>query len=188
MSRKNQSKQSLETLVAECEERFSRWAEIYENGCDDPTWPDGVNLNLVRNHILITQKRIKEHCGVSNEEMPDIALRELPPKLDSEYMANAEEIRKKGEELQTKIFVSDTYREFTSAIAFLSPEQRKKNEFQRIILLIKRLTTALENNKLVDVRGVLRWEDEIFETLPLALAKAKAMPVQEYQLSIFDSA
>lgn len=188
MSKKKQSKISLETLVLECEERFKRWTEIHENGCCDPTWPDGVNLNLVRNHIMITQKRIKDYCEVGNEELPAIALREVPPKLDSDYMANAEVIRKSGEELQTKINKSDTYREFTSAVSLLSPEQRKLSEFQRIILLVKRLNTALENNKLVDVRGVLRWEDEFFENLPLALTKAKDMPPQEFQLSMFDSA
>ena len=188
MSKKKQSKISLETLVLECEERFKRWTEIHENGCCDPTWPDGVNLNLIRNHIMITQKRIREYCDVCNDELPAIALREVPPKLDGDYMANAEVIRKSGEELQTKINKSDTYREFTSAVSLLSPEQRKLSEFQRINLLVKRLNTALENNKLVDVRGVLRWEDEFFEILPLALTKAKDMPPQEFQLSMFDSA
>lgn len=188
MTKKKQSKISLETLVLECEERFERWKEIHENGCSDPTWPDGVNLNLVRNHIIFAQRKIKEYCGENGEELPVIVFRELPPKLDSEYMANAETIRAKGEELQTKINESDTYREFTSALTLLSPEQRKLSEFQRIILLTKRLNTALEKNKLVDVRGVLRWQDEFFENLPLALSKAKDMPIQEFQLSMFDSA
>lgn len=27
------------------------WQDIFEHGCSDPAWPDGCNLNLVRNHI-----------------------------------------------------------------------------------------------------------------------------------------
>ena len=30
------------------------WQDMYEHGCNDPAWPDGCNLNLVRNHIIAT--------------------------------------------------------------------------------------------------------------------------------------
>lgn len=33
-------------------EMFNRWDNMYKNSCRDPFWADGVNLNLIRNHIL----------------------------------------------------------------------------------------------------------------------------------------
>ena len=31
---------------------YKHWDDLKKNGCSDPAWPDGVNLNLVRNHIM----------------------------------------------------------------------------------------------------------------------------------------
>ena len=31
---------------------YKHWDDLKKNGCSDPAWPDGVNLNLVRNHII----------------------------------------------------------------------------------------------------------------------------------------
>ena len=36
---------------ARLREDYRRWLEIYESGSGDRGWPDGVNINLVRNHI-----------------------------------------------------------------------------------------------------------------------------------------
>lgn len=47
--------------VAELKSEFDRWAHIKEFGTSDPFWSDGVNLNLVRNHILYYKKMIEEN-------------------------------------------------------------------------------------------------------------------------------
>lgn len=37
---------------AKPDKEYERWNDIAVNGCSDPFWTDGVNMNLVRNHIL----------------------------------------------------------------------------------------------------------------------------------------
>ena len=31
---------------------IEHWKDINQNGCSDPFWPDGCNMNLTRNHII----------------------------------------------------------------------------------------------------------------------------------------
>ena len=45
-------KMTVEQIQANIDERFRAWDKIAQNGCSDPFWPDGVNMNLVRNHII----------------------------------------------------------------------------------------------------------------------------------------
>lgn len=45
-------KPGLEELVRELERDYARWEQVYMAGSKDPFWPDGVNANLCRNHIL----------------------------------------------------------------------------------------------------------------------------------------
>lgn len=53
-------KPGLEELVRELERDYARWEQVYMAGSKDPFWPDGVNANLCRNHILCGKKRIRE--------------------------------------------------------------------------------------------------------------------------------
>lgn len=52
-------KPGLEELVRELERDYARWEQVYMAGSKDPFWPDGVNANLCRNHILCGKKRIR---------------------------------------------------------------------------------------------------------------------------------
>ena len=56
------AEERLKDAIASCEERHRHWHELYENGTSDPFWADGVNLNLVHNHIRYYNKIIKECC------------------------------------------------------------------------------------------------------------------------------
>ena len=37
---------------------YKHWDDLKKNGCSDPAWPDGVNLNLVRNHIIYWYRNV----------------------------------------------------------------------------------------------------------------------------------
>ena len=52
---------------------------------------DGVNLNLVRNHILYFKRQIEETQPLYKNT--EVYRRELPPQVEDSYMAQAEEIR-----------------------------------------------------------------------------------------------
>lgn len=84
-------KEQEKDWVEEMKKGFARWNQINEEGAGDPSWPDGVNMNLVRTHILIDQDHIKKQIAAG--KIPDMELPELPPQVDNDYFAN-EETRK----------------------------------------------------------------------------------------------
>ena len=42
-----------ENLLEELKKAYAQWESLYKQGGSDPFYPDGVNLNLVRNHLLL---------------------------------------------------------------------------------------------------------------------------------------
>lgn len=50
MAKKQRSRK--EQLAEVIRESHEQWKRLQENGGSDPFWTDGVNLNLVRNHII----------------------------------------------------------------------------------------------------------------------------------------
>lgn len=97
-------KPGLEELVRELEKDYARWEQVYMAGSKDPFWPDGVNANLCRNHILCGKKRIRELYP--DAEMPEIYYRPLPQELPAEYMARKEELRSAALRSYTR-YISD---------------------------------------------------------------------------------
>lgn len=97
-------KPGLEELVRELEKDYARWEQVYMAGSKDPFWPDGVNANLCRNHILCGKRRIRELYP--DAEMPEIYYRPLPQELPAEYMARKEELRSAALRSYTR-YISD---------------------------------------------------------------------------------
>lgn len=80
-------------------DRYNRWKSIYENGCSDPTWEDGVNINLVRNHILITKKNIEKYLGDNFIAYPESYFFPEPVELPNDFMAVERRMGCKGKTL-----------------------------------------------------------------------------------------
>ena len=91
--------EQLCNLNRQIAEAVAHWKDIKENGCHDPFWPDGVNMNLVRNHIIYYLNQIadldtqpmqlsmfnmgydgKAHVNVMEDSR-------IPPKVSDDYMA-----------------------------------------------------------------------------------------------------
>lgn len=66
-------------------EKFARWEYIRTHGCSDPLWPDGCNMNLVRNHIIYGKRKLEELC--EGEGLPEVYYMPTPEKVDNDYMA-----------------------------------------------------------------------------------------------------
>lgn len=77
--------------AAALEKSFARWDFIREHGSSDPFWADGVNMNLVRNHIIFYKQKLSEEATLFL--LPEAFYRETPPVVDNNYMARANEIR-----------------------------------------------------------------------------------------------
>ena len=74
-------------MRAELGREFDRWNEIARNGCSDPFWADGVNLNLVRNHILYHYRQLAERGFVQMDLFGEpVGERPIPPQVDNDYM------------------------------------------------------------------------------------------------------
>ena len=87
--------------AAALEKSFARWDFIRENGCSDPFWADGVNMNLVRNHIIFYKQKLSEEATLFL--LPEAFYRETPPIVDNDYMARADEIRQNAARSMLKI-------------------------------------------------------------------------------------
>ena len=94
---KKSTVEKLADAREELERDIRRWHDIYENGCSDPFWPDGVNLDLKRNHI-INDLRIISELEQKPVQISMFSLTEdtvsdwrndprIPPKVPQDYMA-----------------------------------------------------------------------------------------------------
>lgn len=60
------------------------WSRIHRKGAGDPGWPDGTNLNLVRNHVLYEQRQLRELCKAQKVRPCPIEAKLKPPRQVSE--------------------------------------------------------------------------------------------------------
>lgn len=67
---------------------IEHWKDINQNGCSDPFWPDGCNMNLTRNHIIYYQRQLREICTENRLLLPDEYYFAVPPEVDVNYMAS----------------------------------------------------------------------------------------------------
>lgn len=64
------------------------WRKIRRHGTTDPGWADGANMNLVRNHVLYYQRRLRELCKVQKVRPCPVEAKIKPPKeVSNEYCA-----------------------------------------------------------------------------------------------------
>lgn len=108
------SRVELKSLLAE---EYERWKKIYLEGTNDPSYSDGINANLVRNHIFyyknLCEANLKEKFALYPEEyyFPE------PPELPNNFMAKdryiplLNEIMKKSNKLPYKEVFKFDWRE-----------------------------------------------------------------------------
>ena len=82
--KRDELEESIASLVLEKE----RWIDVCKFGCSDPAYTDGVNMNLVRNHMIYYKCKIQEICKKMEVELPEEYYIPIPPVADNGYMAN----------------------------------------------------------------------------------------------------
>lgn len=106
--KKKKPEQELKELCAEIIREREDWKDINEQGCNDPFWPDGCNMNLVRNHILYYRKKIEDICEEIKCVFPEEYYLPVPPEVPENYMASLKQkervnrLRSFGDEITTK--------------------------------------------------------------------------------------
>lgn len=145
-------KKKEEDLEERLKEDYRRWEHLKEYGGSDPFWDDSVNMNLVRNHIIYHKKQMEEQYGTAYETYPEIYFRELPPKVQEGYMANAAEIREQAVK-SFELYLADLNFQYL----FLNKGRLSKKEAEKISLLnvlgyAFGLASALKEDNLVVMR------------------------------------
>lgn len=82
-----------EDLLNTISDDLVEWKELYEEGCTDPNYTDGENLNFVRSRIENCMSSLYDYF--EPKEIPEwIFSVNIPEKVSDSYMANADQIRK----------------------------------------------------------------------------------------------
>lgn len=97
---KETPERTLKYFCEQIRKEISRWKDINENGCNDPFWPDGCNMNLVRNHIIYYKWQLEDICQKKGQSPPEEYYLATPPEVDNNYMANL----KQKERVETIFF------------------------------------------------------------------------------------
>ena len=75
----------LKQLHVEYLEERTSWEAMFLFGCQDPFWPDGTNLNLIRSHCIYYLRQMKQLCKEHSLQMPKMPV--VPDEVDENYMA-----------------------------------------------------------------------------------------------------
>jgi len=90
---KKSPKQSVDEMVGAIRRTIANWKNSKENGCNDPGWPDGANMNLLRNHLVHYKRQIREICMANDLPLPLEAYTPDLPYTDCNYFAKPESDR-----------------------------------------------------------------------------------------------
>ena len=136
----------LQALAAE----YKSWEHYYRYGGRDPTWPDGSNMMLIRNHIIYYKQQIKKDYPQYLDS--ELYRRELPPEVDPDYMARADEIRAHAvKTLET--YEADPYLQYLRYHRDeLSPKEIHKSYIDAVMNYASGLKAAIQGDNLVPMR------------------------------------
>ena len=141
-----------QSLKQELAESYRCWQYLFENGGSDPFWSDGVNLNLIRNHIIYYKLQMKE-AGIDSEEY----YWSLPEMVDDSYMANKDMIFSDAQRTYDIVSQDSDFRWLKENVYNFSPELVKKFNVHQLINRMNNLQEALQKNDWVTLRRFRRF-------------------------------
>lgn len=143
-------KKEVENYAETLEREFAHWDHLYEHGCTDPFWPDGVNLNLIRNHIFYYKRKIEETMDPAH--YPEIYHRTNPPEVDGDYVARADEIRGAAAQALEAYKMDKNCRFLRQQYDFITPKDRETISLDNVLGYLKSLEHAIRDDDLVSMR------------------------------------
>lgn len=81
------------------EERYDHWLADATNGLTDPNYPDGYNMNFVRNHIIYYKGRILKLSSELSLPLPPVSRLPIPPVVPDNYMVKERKYQERRWEL-----------------------------------------------------------------------------------------
>jgi hypothetical protein len=168
-------REQMEKLLAELKRNFEHWEYLYNYGGQDPFHEDGSNLNLTRIHIIHNKKQVKELCEANSLELPELYHRELPPEVDSRYMARADEIRKNAVKILDRYKTDVNYQYLLTNVDKLNKKQLDNTCINNVINYAKGLGMAMEKDILVDMRQHEKNPDRYIKSFSECAEKVKSI-------------
>ncbi len=92
--KKKTPEQELEELCKEIRREIDHWEDINQNGCNDPFWAAGLNMNLTQHHIIYAKSQIAKVCDEHSIPVPEEMYLPIPPEVSDYYMANLKQKRR----------------------------------------------------------------------------------------------
>lgn len=136
--------------AAALENSFARWDFIHEHGCSDPFWADGVNMNLVRNHIMYYKQKLSEEATLFL--LPEAYYLEVPPEVDNNFMARPEEIRQNAVRSMQIIDEDENLKFVRDQSVNLTEKQLKQLCIPAILSYAENLRRAISEDDLLTMR------------------------------------
>lgn len=177
-------KDMVAEYTASLEERFVRWDEVYKNGCRDPFWSDGVNLNLIRNHIRYYKEELAKE--IKDAEYPPIYYRETPQKVEDGYIARKEEIKENAIKTLSVLQSDETLKMIKRKMLAMDEKFLTKNSVKAVVNYETALQRAIEEDDFVVMR---RYEqpDYYMESINSCAEKMRNyVPHKNSQITFFD--
>lgn len=171
--------------VDDLKEDFEHYQYVLENGSNDPSWSDGVNLNLIRNHIIHHKKIIEKEFV--NESYPDIYFQQTPDEVDDDFMVQEDMIRQKANQTLRRLNSFFYLDELKNASYYLEPKQLVEAGIQQSVNRIHVLEQAIDEDDLVTMRRISSHENEYYEDLEKAFENLREINLEEErQISFFE--
>lgn len=180
MAKKNRN----EDYTASLQERFDRWDSVYQNGCRDPFWSDGVNLNLIRNHIIFYKSELEK--SITDGEYPEIYYRDTPPKVDSNYIARPNEIRENARKTLLEFEANTDLKFIKRKMLSVDDKFLKKIYASAVIGYEENLKCAIENDDLIGMRRYEHYEHYMDAFQKCAEKLREYSAPENSQISVFD--
>lgn len=172
-------------LTEEAIRSYDEWQFIYENGCSDPNWEDGVNLNLVRNHLIYYKRKISNLCKEHGFEKPQVLFRKLPSRVPTRYMAGAAGLKQKAADLLYEIESSQNYHRLLEWQEKISSKQSEQIGLTRFLKRMRYDRREYESDNFLAMRNFVRNGDYCKDQITELLKAAEKLPSESFQLTLF---
>jgi len=163
-------------LTISLQDSFDCWDHLNEYGGQDPFWADGMNMNIVRSHIMYYKSQMEDKFG--SGEYPDIYYRDTPPEVSPDFMAVPDRIRADAATALQIIEADDNLKFIRETIDGLTDKQRQALCVGAVLGYVQKLKHCIAENDLVSMRRYRdpQWVLDSFQRL----ANRLSQPLPEY--------
>lgn len=169
---------SKQMLKERLEESYQLWDNQLCSGGSDPFYADGVNLNLLRGHIIRYKQQIAED-GV----LPEIYHRKTPEELPDNFMVQAENIYWNAVE-RFRQCKEDVDYQYLSNLE-LNPKMKKGLEIINALKNVRELEIAIKGQDFVIMRRHYHQKPDFKKYREIVENSPERIELKSEQMSLF---